>query len=95
MRVLCSKCGQSSSGVQVSPDYDPTNHREFIGSAIRYRFVFDGEDVDEFLLSRAFVTANSIIGTSAALPDEYPDWIKRLRIECGRCFDKRNASDSP
>ena len=54
MRVLCSQCGQSSSGVQVSPDYDPAHHREFIGSAIRYRFMFEGEDVDE-LAVRAVV----------------------------------------
>jgi hypothetical protein len=95
MRVLCSQCGQSSSGVQVSPDYDPAHHREFIASAIRYRFMFEGEDVDEFLLSPVFVTANGIIGTAAALPDEYPAWIKRLRIECRQCFDKRASTDSP
>jgi hypothetical protein len=95
MRVLCSQCGQLSTGVQVSPDYDPARHREFISSAISYVFVFNGEDVDEFLLSPAFTSANGIIGSSTALPDDYPEWIKKLRIECRQCFEGRASADSP
>lgn len=88
MRILCKKCG-GSEVVQLSPDYDPKMHREFLGDMVRIRFLYDGDPVDEYLLSSEFAESYQLQDSDIKLPDEYPVWIERVGIQCRMCFDSR------
>jgi hypothetical protein len=88
MRMICSKCGHESNGIQVSPDYEPGQHCKFVRSAIRFSYSYGGQEVDEFLLSPSFVALHGISETSLPLPESYPGWVAQLRIECDHCFNR-------
>ena len=91
MRMLCSICGQSGEVVQLSPDYEVADHRTFVNRARIVQFIYNSDPVDRFILSPEFMAAHGIVQDRLALPDDYPKWVKLLKVECRSCFESRGA----
>lgn len=91
--MLCPNCGQSCEVVQVSPDYEATDHRAFVNRAQIVQFFFDSDVVDRFMLSPEFMAEHEIHGDVFPLPDEYPAWVKLLKVQCRNCFDARGVHE--
>jgi len=92
MRILCPICGEISEAVQVSPDYDKSRHCDFVGRARWVDFLYESKAVNRFLLSPEFRDAHGIEYENIPLPDDYPEWLKLLKVECRRCFEDRGAN---
>ena len=94
-RLLCPKCspeGSVSSAVRrVSPDYAPAHHAEFVSRAVLVNWFYDGEHVDQFMLSPEFASAEYVVLGNHPLPADYPSWIHKVKFECLTCFDKRGG----
>lgn len=91
MRILCANCGVGRPAIQVSRDFDSGTAERFLERAIRVRFVFDGEIVDEFFLSPEHATENSVAGGDHDLPDQYPLWVRGLKVVCAVCHGNAKA----
>ena len=48
----------------------------------------EGEPVDEFWLSPDFVAAEGITVGDLPAPEEYPSWVKKIRVLCKVCYDR-------
>jgi hypothetical protein len=89
MRILCEACGKSSEVVQLSPDYLANDHEAFLHTAKCVYFIYDGEVVDKYILSPDFMNKHGILSTEMPLPDDYPEWVGKVKRECKLCFEKR------
>jgi len=94
MPILCNICGSYQPTVQVSPDYDPSDIMEFQCDCIRVGFVYNGEPIDGYWLSPSFVEDEDVQVGERLLPDEFPDWVHKVKMVCGTCFYK-NRQQTP
>ena len=88
MLIRCPNGHGDQTPAQVSPDYDGTQAATFRSRCLIVRFIFDGQPVDQYFLSPEFVSTEHIQGGDQPLPDEYPEWINKVRAVCSRCFDE-------
>ena len=88
MRVLCPKCNQVRPGMQVSGDVPEGQVRAASQRLKRVVFVFEGSEVDEFFITPEFASRHGLGEKEIDLPDDYPPWIKDLRVVCGECLSE-------
>ncbi|MFT5467357.1 MAG: hypothetical protein ACI8UO_002461 [Verrucomicrobiales bacterium] len=89
MRIECPNHDELGSVALVSPDYDPARHSEFVENSVVVRWVYLGEIVEQFCLSREWARESGIEAGDYPLPDDYPNWEAKIRFECNPCFEKR------
>lgn len=86
MLILCPNGHGYQTPAQVSPDYEPKHGDLFRADCIRVGFVFEGEAVDEYWLSRRFAAEENVQAGDQDLPDKYPAWVGKVKVMCGQCF---------
>lgn len=92
MRILCP-IHDASEVVQLSPDYEVHQHDTYCRSAVVVHFEWEGESLDRYVLSEAFVAKHKVIGGRQPLPECYPDWYRLVKIDCRRCFEGRGGTE--
>jgi hypothetical protein len=98
MRFLCPSGHGYQTAAQVSPDYDEALKDAFKSRCVLVRFFYNGESVDTYFLSPEFVTAEQVVPGDQPLPDDYPEWVHKVRAICSKCFtgeDPLRTSLSP
>jgi hypothetical protein len=85
MKIICPNGAGAHDVVQVSPDFSMEHRDDFQARAVIVTFVHDGESVLRFVVSPEFAAAHAVLGGSYALPDEYPEWTKRVERVCAHC----------
>ena len=96
MFVICDIHGGVGGGVRASPDLltAPRQAAEHAGRSrsnqdvdiVQVIYEFEGSITNVFTLSREFAEMRGIAPGVYELPDDYPDWLGELGVNCYLCF---------
>lgn len=95
MFVGCNRCGTTTAGIFVSPDYQVQDHVNYIEDSYSIVLLDEQDSYEVFsgILSRKFCEANRLLPGKFRVNLFDDAWKESCLLECQICFTQRTFAE--